>query len=124
MIYGLGLDLCQIERMANLSARFGRRLANRILTDEEQANIAISPRQLAKHFAVKEAVSKCLGVGIGRQLSFQDITLRHTPAGQPYVVLSEQVAPTLRQPRLHITITDDAGMMAAMAVAEKVEQQL
>jgi len=121
MITGLGLDLCAIPRMADLYAKYGQRLVRRLLTAEEQAQTAISPRQLAKHFAVKEAVSKALGTGIGHQLSFQDMTLRRTSSGQPYVVLSDTVVERLRQSKLHVTITDEAQLMAAMVVAEKNE---
>ena len=44
----------------------------------------------AKRFAVKEAASKALGVGIGKQLSFTDMYVVHDDYGKPLLVFTEE----------------------------------
>ena len=72
-IFGIGVDLIDIKRFSgdNFDA-----IAMRILTENEHAewlNVAKKDVFLAKKFAVKEAVSKSLGTGIGKMLSFKDV---------------------------------------------------
>jgi holo-[acyl-carrier-protein] synthase len=40
-------------------------------------------------FAAKEAFAKALGTGIGRIVSFQDLTIRNNEQGKPYFIPSE-----------------------------------
>ncbi|MGB0732950.1 MAG: holo-ACP synthase [Pontibacterium sp.] len=91
MIKGVGTDICEIAR---ISAALSRRpaLAQRILTANEYAQFSDAKqpeRFLAKRFAAKEAISKALGTGIGRGVSWHHIELSKAVTGQPIVQLSE-----------------------------------
>lgn len=44
-------------------------------------------RHLSGRFAAKEAVSKALGTGFGKDLSFLDIEISHDERGKPVVTL-------------------------------------
>ena len=55
------------------------------------ANKADSAAFCAKRFAAKEAFSKALGTGIGRVVSFQDLTVRKNENGKPYFMPSEKL---------------------------------
>ena len=44
---------------------------------------------LAGRFAAKEAFSKAVGTGIGRELSFIDIEIESDSLGKPYIVKPE-----------------------------------
>ncbi len=48
-----------------------------------EKKIAFKTAFLAKRFAAKEAFSKALGTGIGRVVSFQDLTIRNNENGKP-----------------------------------------
>jgi holo-[acyl-carrier-protein] synthase len=48
----------------------------------------------AKRFAAKEAFAKALGTGIGRIVSFQDLTIRNNEQGKPYFIPSEKLRRT------------------------------
>lgn len=68
MIYGLGVDIIQISRMAEALTRTPG-LAKRVLTETEYQQFLQSrdpERYMAKRFAAKEAVVKALGTGIGQ----------------------------------------------------------
>lgn len=80
MIYGIGLDITELKRIAAMAAR-QKRFAERILTPGEldQYHELSEKRKiefLAGRFAAKEAFSKAFGTGIGKQLSFQDIEIK------------------------------------------------
>ncbi len=60
-----GVDIIEVERIAHALERFGQRFCDRFFTPQEQADCANQPARLAGRFAVKEAVGKALGTGIG-----------------------------------------------------------
>ena len=52
---------------------------------------------LAARFAAKEAASKALGTGIGKEFGWLDLEVEKGENGQPYAVFSDQVQPFLDQ---------------------------
>jgi holo-[acyl-carrier protein] synthase len=87
----IGTDLIEIARIEQALNRFSKRLVERVLTPEEQQVFARknnSVAWLAKRFAAKEAISKALGCGIGKSLSFQDISVLNEASGAPVVIFS------------------------------------
>lgn len=89
MIEGIGLDVIDIDRIKRAYEKKPR-FADRILTMGEYKifNELSGHRQiefLAGRFAVKEAFSKALGIGIGK-VKFADIeVLKDKTSGKPYV---------------------------------------
>ena len=72
-------------------------------------------------FAVKEAVMKVLGTGWTRGVRWVDIEVVRAPGAAPRCVLhgaSAAIARTKGIATIHVTITHDAGLAAAVAVAE------
>lgn len=60
-----GVDLIEIDRVANVVRRHGDRYLERIYTAAELEQSHRNPQYLAGRFAAKEAVAKALGTGIG-----------------------------------------------------------
>lgn len=94
MIKGIGLDIIELQRIAQLVTR-SPHFYKRILTDTEQRfyESAIPSRQieyLAARFAVKEAFGKALGTGIGKGCSFQDIEVAKESSGAPYLMFRNE----------------------------------
>lgn len=86
MIYGVGADIVQIDRIDASLARFGDRFAERVLTEAELAEYRLSrqpARFLAKRFAAKEATVKALGAGFRDGLAFNLIGVVHDAYGKP-----------------------------------------
>jgi holo-[acyl-carrier protein] synthase len=124
-IVGLGMDLAQIERMRGAIERRGERLLARLFTAGERAYCERRPRtrfnSYAGRFAVKEAVMKLLGTGWTRGVRWVDIEVVRHPGQAPRVELhgaTARIAATQGIARVHITITHDAGIAAAVAVGE------
>jgi holo-[acyl-carrier protein] synthase len=117
----IGTDILQIDRVTEALTRQGERFMRRILTPDEQEEFAASKqpeRLLAKRFAVKEAVVKALGTGIGRGVSWQDIHLYHDDAGAPLVELSGGAAEVARQrggSHVLVSLADERDYVVAFA---------
>ena len=123
-IVGLGLDLMQIDRMRAMIERRGERAIARLFTDGERAYCERKKERFASYagrFAVKEAVMKLLGTGWTGGVRWVDIEVVRAPGQAPRVVLhgaTARIAAAKQIARIHITITHDAGIAAAVAVAE------
>ena len=118
----IGTDILRIERIEDVVARLGDRFVQRILTPVEQAEYNASPlpnRLLAKRFAAKEAIAKALGTGLGRGVSWQDITVAHDANGAPVVELgggAREVALARGGSRVELSLADEADYVVAFAV--------
>jgi holo-[acyl-carrier protein] synthase len=125
MIVALGMDLARIDRIDEVLARRGARFTARVFTEGEQAYCERRGSRRAQHyagrFAVKEAVMKVLGTGWARGVRWRDIEVVRAPGAAPSVVLhgrAGEIAAGRGIVRIHVTITHDAGIAAAVAVGE------
>ncbi|NUU61643.1 holo-ACP synthase [Paenibacillus agri] len=128
MIYGIGHDLLEIERItAMMQKGIGAKLLQRILTEKEQllakGRGGKAGEFTAGRFAAKEAVVKALGCGIGSQVGFQDIEILPDGLGKPVVTLSAEAWARLALPEstgytIHLTITHTRELASAFAVVE------
>lgn len=129
MIIGTGIDIVGLERIGRIvqgerSASFLRR----ILTDQElaaaEAKQARFPRYvafIAGRWAVKEAVAKAIGCGIGGMIGFRDIEVLSDLQGKPVCRVSQSAWERLGIEfpyRLHVSISHADGWATAMAIVE------
>jgi holo-[acyl-carrier protein] synthase len=129
MIFGIGTDLCRIDRIDEAYARFGERFVDRLLMPEERAafarHAARRPRAvrfLAQRFAAKEAIVKALGTGFAHGIWIRDCGVVANAWGRPGVVWSARgraLADRLGAGDGHVTLTDEAGLVVAVAVLER-----
>ena len=123
MIIGIGMDLCEISRMEKLLSD-GRFLAC-FFSAEEQAYIQSKGKSAAQSmagiYAAKEALTKALGTGIVSG-ELADICVLHDEHGAPYYDLRGSYAEKAKERCIHalfLSITHEAGIAAAMCVAER-----
>lgn len=91
-IYGIGIDIVEVARVAASIEQFGDRFLHRIFTAEEIAYCADKAEpsiHFAARFAAKEAVAKALGTGIGEAVAWTDIEVVRDEKGKPSIRLSE-----------------------------------
>ena len=124
-IISLGMDLTRVERLEQALERRGQRFLDRVFTPGEQAycerRAAARGNHYAGRFAVKEAVMKVLGTGWRRGVRWVDIEVVREPGQAPEVRLhgaSARIASERGIAHIHVTITHDAGIAAAVAVGE------
>ena len=127
MIIGVGTDLVCIDRIARVLARHPDRFVGRILSQAERARFdafEVGPSRtayVAKQFAAKEAVSKALGTGMREGVQFNRIEVLRNSAGQPSVKLLRGAltkAASLGVQRWHLSLSDEAGFVVSVAIAE------
>ncbi|MCW5952511.1 MAG: holo-ACP synthase [Propionibacteriaceae bacterium] len=114
MIIGLGIDVTQVSRFTQAAARDG--LLDRIFTAAERDS---SMQRMAGRFAAKEALAKALGAPTG--LVWTDVEVCKDEAGKPYFAYTGTVAQRVAElgiGQLHLSITHDAGIAAAVVVCE------
>lgn len=122
MIVGIGLDVCEIARIRRNLERYGPRFMDRLLTPAERAYCerrrdAAVP--FAGRFAAKEAAIKALGGPPG--LRWRDMEVLPAERERPQMLLhgdGARIARDLGATRVHVTITHDAGVAAAVVILE------
>ncbi|MFS0656915.1 holo-ACP synthase [Bacillus sp. 179-C3.3 HS] len=119
MIKGIGIDIVEIKRLAQVLSRQSR-FPERILTLHEQDEYqTLNDKRrlefLAGRFAAKEAFSKAYGTGIGKQLSFHDIEIQKDDSGKPYIK-SVKIA----DDKVHLSITHTKEYAAAQVLIERL----
>jgi holo-[acyl-carrier protein] synthase len=114
-----GIDLVDIERLKGMRPEIRERFLQRVFTPRELAEAGESDASLAGRFAVKEAVAKALGTGIG-VLGWQQIEVERGAAGEPLLHLyGSALAEAQRQGLTlwSISITHSSTQAVAVAVA-------
>lgn len=121
-VIGIGTDIVEIKRIANMSEQTLNRLALRVLTEVEyQHYITLNQpeRYLAKRWAGKEALSKALGTGIAKGVSFKHIEIRSLDSGKPVLALTDkalEIATSLGATQWHISLSDEESYATAFVV--------
>jgi len=125
MIFGIGVDVLESARIARTLERFGARFIAHLLMPEEEAQLALTERRerfLAMRFAAKEAVVKAMGTGFAHGMWIRDVGVVQNAWGKPEVVFSargEQLRRSLGIGAAHVTLSDEGGLVVAVAVLER-----
>lgn len=122
MIFGIGIDVLKAERIDGVLARRGERFIERLLMPEERLQLVRTQRPrrfLAMRFAAKEAIVKAMGTGFANGVWIRDVGVVQNRLGKPEVVYSERGERLRRALGIgegHVTLTDEAGLVVAVAV--------
>lgn len=123
MIVGMGMDLCEIDRIEAMVERWGTRFTEKLFTKGEReyaASKVKSGQHYAARFAVKEATLKALCVPKG--LSWKEMEVVGGGNRPPRLELHGRAAEAAKMQgidRLHVTISHAAGLAVAVVVAER-----
>lgn len=94
-VLGTGIDLIENDRMKAMLDKWGIGFKRKVFLAREQEycdSRAAPFRHYAARFAVKEAVSKAFGTGVGPHIGWLDIeTVRDEQTGAPSVKLGARV---------------------------------
>ncbi|HEX7055207.1 MAG TPA: holo-ACP synthase [Burkholderiales bacterium] len=124
MIYGVGTDVVEIERIRAVLARYGERFARRILCEPELRrfeNHRLKAHYLAKRFAAKEAFTKALGTGIRAPANWHGVWVRNLPSGKPVLEFSAALRELMDERGVtaaHVSLSDEKGVAFATVVLE------
>ncbi len=123
MLFGIGTDLIEINRIEEAVAKTGDRFLQRVYTPEER-KYCLSKRDpypcLAARFAAKEAVLKALGTGLTGS-RWTDVEIVVSDGGKPEVTLRGGAARTATREgikRILVSISHGHSHAVAFATAE------
>jgi holo-[acyl-carrier protein] synthase len=125
MIFGIGTDIVEVERIKNLSSI--SKFAKKILSQNElnTFNSLNEDQQiyfLSKQFAAKEAISKALGTGIGHEIGLKNIEILRDEKGKPFFNAINELSAYLSNlgiTKTHVSLSDESNYAIAMVIVEK-----
>lgn len=122
MIYGIGTDIVEIDRIRDSLNRFGESFVQRLLSDTERREYQASRRPerfIAKRFAAKEATVKALGLGFRQGLAFNLIEVTHDCYGKPGLAYRGRALERIQEIGIGqslLSISDERDYAVAFAV--------
>jgi holo-[acyl-carrier protein] synthase len=125
MVFGIGIDLIEIDRIEKSIKKFGDHFIEKIFTDLEiqYSNSKGSPYQhYAARFAAKEAIAKALATPDNKGFSWHDIEVYNEPNGYPNARLFGKVKDILgddKELKLSISHSDNYATCVAIVYFKK-----
>ncbi|MEM9352357.1 MAG: holo-ACP synthase [Planctomycetota bacterium] len=123
-ILGIGTDIIECLRIAQMIERHGEIFINRVYTEHEIEYCSTkkaATQHYAGRWAAKEAVLKALGTGWIRGIAWRDIEVRNLKGGAPTIALrggAREVFEGSGMKTMHISISHCRSHATAYAVAE------
>ena len=124
-IFGIGTDIVNIKRMEKIIKKNGISFKNKIFSRNEIHYCEKKKNPFpfyAKRFAAKEALSKALGTGIGKIVTFKNIEIRNDSLGKPSILLKGSAANFLKKRikskkyTIHLSLSDDVPWAQATVI--------
>ncbi|SPQ01771.1 Holo-(acyl-carrier-protein) synthase [Candidatus Sulfobium mesophilum] len=123
MIYGIGVDIVEIDRIRDAVDRWGERFLRRVFTEHE---IAYSYKKkepylpLSVRFAAKEAFIKAISAEI--HLAMNEIEVINREGGQPFIEVKGRLKTFFEERsirRVHLSMSHERKYGMACVVVEK-----
>jgi holo-[acyl-carrier protein] synthase len=127
MIFGIGVDLIEIERVETNLREHGERFEEKVFTPTERGycrRMPLPAQHYAARFAAKEAFLKALGTGWARGITWQDVGIENLPSGMPRLVITGRALELAREygvTQMHVTLSHSRGHAVAVVVLEKAD---
>ena len=126
MIIGIGSDIVDVRRIAQVIERHGERFLARIYTPVERAKAERRARAVetyAKRFAAKEACAKALGTGFRQGVFWRDMGVVNLASGRPTMKLAggalarlKAITPRGYEARIDVSLTDEGPTAQAIVI--------
>ena len=127
-IIGIGTDIIECLRIAQMIERHGELFINRVYTPHEIQYCQrrkLATQHYAARWAGKEAVLKALGTGWRKGISWRDIEIHNDPGGRPSVAIHGGALLVMEQLgiiEMHISLSHCRSHATAYAVAEGADK--
>lgn len=125
MIYGIGIDLVENDRIEEIIRKWGDKFLSRVFSKSEIAYCrrhAQASVHFGARFAVKESFLKAIGTGLGRGVKLLEIEVVNEESGKPELRLSggaRQYLAGVGIKNIHLSITHTKNYASAMVLLEK-----
>tara|TARA_B100000029_G_C17520778_1_gene939770 strand:- start:846 stop:1238 length:393 start_codon:yes stop_codon:yes gene_type:complete len=124
-IFGIGTDIINIKRLEKTLKKNNVRFKNKIFTTREikYCDKKKKPYSFyAKRYAAKEALSKALGTGIRKDVTFKNIEIANNSFGKPFIKLKGSTYNYLKKRiknkkfNIHLSLSDDKPWAQATVI--------
>jgi len=115
MIYGIGIEVVEVERFGSALKRWGPRLTSRLFTRGE-LDYCMAHRHPERHLAARFAAKVSLFKALGRYIPYTEVEVVRDADGRP----SFHVAGLGGDLTLSLTISHEKALSIAHTIAEKV----
>ena len=114
----VGIDITVISRIQKMIDRFGNKALKKFLSNKE-IKLLNKTSSYAGFWAAKEAASKAIGTGIGKNCSFHDIKIKKLKSGQPILKYKKKIRKKYNIKSTSLSITHDGDFAIAVVVNER-----
>lgn len=124
-VYGIGIEIVELERVASLYEKHQHKFPERVLTDAELAQFESQSDPvlfLARRIAAKVAATRALGTGFNKGVTYQDFEVRHSSHGKSELMVQGEAGQLVLQfgvQKLFLSIADEKKYTVANVVLEK-----
>jgi len=111
----IGIDIVSISRIEMMIKKFNNKALKKFL-NENEIKLITSPQTAAGFWAAKEAFSKAIGTGIGKECSFLDIEIEKNEKGKPLFTKKTLKKFNLKDADLSISHDGDFAIAAVIVL--------
>ena len=125
MIYGIGIDLVENDRLEKIIKKWGDKFLNKIFSKGEIlycTRHAQSSIHFGARFAAKESFLKALGLGLGGGVKLSDIEVINDETGKPALKLNGTARTQIEKrnvTNIHLSLTHTKKYATAVVLLEK-----
>ena len=124
MIYGIGTDIIDINRIKLTLDKYGDRFKNKCFHKNEikwSHSKLKSAESFAKRYAAKEACAKALGTGLARGVFWKDIEVINNKYGKPFIILHNNALNFLnkkinKNAKIELSLSDEINFAIANVI--------
>ena len=124
MIYGIGTDIIDINRIKSVLNKYGDKFKYKCFHQNEisWSNSKLkSAESFAKRYAAKEACAKALGTGLARGVFWKDIEVINNKNGKPFIKLHNNALNFLnkkinKNAKIELSLSDEIDFAIANVI--------
>ena len=124
MIYGIGTDIIDINRIKSVLNKYGNKFKYKCFHQNEisWSNSKLkSAESFAKRYAAKEACAKALGTGLARGVFWKDIEVINNKHGKPFIRLHNNALNFLnkkinKNAKIELSLSDEINFAIANVI--------
>ncbi|HHI87923.1 MAG: hypothetical protein B1H05_02245 [Candidatus Cloacimonas sp. 4484_140] len=129
MIFGIGTDIVEVERIKKELASHGDKFIEMLFTESERIyctrtdNVAIRAQCFAARFAAKEAFLKALGSGLRGGLRWKDIEVVNNELGKPEIRMqntAQEICEKAGINGIYVSLSHTKESAIAVVILEKL----
>ena len=129
MIFGIGTDLVEVERIKKELASHGEKFIDMLFTESERTyctrtdKVTIQAQCFAARFAAKEAFLKALGSGLRGGLRWKDVEVINNELGKPEIRMqnnAKEICENAGINGIYVSLSHTKESAIAVVVLEKI----